>query len=795
MICLLLQKIIDTPLQKKTFHIILCLAIVTLLSSCSIRRFVPEGERFLDENKVVINNKPVEFTKSDINTYIIQKPFFKLGFTNRDPVKVYYQAQRHPNNKFLQWVNRHIGEEPEYFSYESAQQSTKQIEQYLNNRGYFNSKVSVETKVSKRRRKRHLIQAIYTVDASEPYRISKITCQVEDTVISKSLQRIEQRLPAKEGDVYNSYTLDDQRTFISNYLRNTGYYYFSKDYITYEVDSSFNNHTIEVTMKIANVKDKKTNETRPHKRYYINRINIYPDHSPFLANTPFTDSASITISNNFRNIPNTLNFYYHNKPYIRPSTFSQIIQIYQGRLYRQQQVSQTYSALSSLKIISNSSIEFDTVPSPNDTLNLLDCNITLRRSNPHSIKLQTEGTNSGGDLGISGSITYTNKNIFRGSELLLLSVKGGLEAQEVTDMFQVEQNERSVFNTRELIFTSSLNIPRFLSPIPLKTFVRDYQPKTTFSFGGSVQERFAYSRYITMGTFGYDWKANPRMQFIVTPFYLNFVKVNPIPEFQALLDQESNQRLKNQYTNHFIIAGRYSLIYNTQNIYRSNNYVYLRGNLETSGGLVSLFNGTSLLTTNGHHHELFGIRYAQYIRGDVDFRQYLRIGDKSWLVFRELIGAGIPYGNSFDMPFERSFYSGGSTGMRGWDYRKLGPGAYVPTDENVSIERIGDLQLELNAEVRFPIRNSMNGALFVDAGNIWNYHANEMLPDGEFHFNSFYQQLAVDAGLGIRFDFNIAVLRIDAALPIRYPYAIKNGKHWTANILDTHFVFNIGYPF
>ncbi len=782
-------------MQKKHINIIIGLVIATLLSSCSVRRFVPEGKHFLDENKVVIKNKPVEFTKSDVSTYIIQKPFFKTKLSSHNPVKTYYRAQRHPKNRFLQWMNRHVGEEPEYFDPELAYQSTQQIEQYLDNRGYFNSKVTVETKVSKRRRKRHLIRAIYTIEAAEPYRISKINYQIEDTVIARSLQRIEQRFPAKEGDIYNAYTLDNQRTMITDFLRNTGYYYFTKDYITYEVDSSFNNHTLEVTMKIANAKDKKTNKTHPHKRYYINNINIYPDHSPFLVNAPYTDSTTISFSNNFRNIPNTLHFYFHNKPYIRPSTFSQIIQIYQGRPYRQQLVSQTYSALSSLKIISSSSIEFDTVPSPNDTLNLLDCNIMLRRNNFHSIKLQAEGTNSGGDLGISGSITYTNKNIFHGSESLLLSVKGGLEAQEITDMFQIEQSDRSVFNTSELIFTSSLNIPRFLSPFPLKTFVRDYQPKTTFSLGGSVQVRYAYSRYISMGTFGYDWKANPRLQFIVTPFYLNFVKVNPIPEFQALLDQESNQRLKNQYTNHLIYGGRYSVIYNTQNINRTGNYIYLRGNLESSGGLVSLFNGTRLLTDSDNHHELFGIRYAQYIRADIDFRQYIRLGDKSMLVFRQLIGAGIPYGNSYDMPFERCFYSGGSTGMRAWDYRKLGPGAYVPTDENVNIERIGDLQLELNAELRFPIRKSMNGALFMDAGNIWNYHANDLLPNGEFHFNTFYNQLAIDAGFGVRFDFNIAVIRIDAALPIRYPYPNEFGKHWRTDIMDTHFVFNIGYPF
>ena len=349
--------------------------------------------------------------------------------------------------------------------------------------------------------------------------------------------------------------------------------------------------------------------------------------------------------------------------------------------------------------------------------------------------------------------------------------------QEILDLGGMEQPDGSFFNTRELIFNSSLYIPKFLSPIPLKTFARDYQPRTTFSLGGSMQIRYAYSRYINMGSFGYDWKANPRLQFIITPFYLNSVKVNPIPAFQAILDQESNQRIKDQYTNHLVFGGRYSFIYNTQSFNNSSNYIYLRMNLESSGGILSLFNKTKLFTQNQDHHELFGIRYAQYLRGDIDFRQYFNLAENTWLVFRELVGMGLPYGNSYDMPFERSFYSGGSTGMRGWSYRELGPGAYVPGYEIVNIEKIGDIQLECNAEVRFPLRGKFNGAVFVD---------------------TFYDQIAMDAGIGLRMDLGLAVIRLDAAMPIRNPYPDVTGVYWRfkeMSIWDLRWSFNIGYPF
>lgn len=783
-------------MTKKALHIILLTVMATLLASCSIKRFVPEGSAFLDKNKVEIKEKKGNIKASEIAPYLEQKSF-SARFPFRFRLWLYYVTENRTDKRFWRWMNTSIAKKPEYYDAGKMVGSIEQLKQYLNNRGYFHSNVTCETKkISKR--KKHLVKATYSVYLTEPYRISNIDYQIEDTALAKHIMRFKERFPAKVGDIYNSYYLDEQRDIITEGLRNSGYYFFTKDYITYEVDSSFNNNTLTVTMKIANAKNRKTNTTEPHKCYYINNINIYPNYTPFMANATPLDTTSLTFSIGSRNRTNTLHFYNYEKPRIRPSTFNEIIQIFQGAPYRQRRVAQTYSALSNLKIIANSSIEFDTVPSTNDTLNLLDCNIYLRRANTHSFKLQMEGTNSGGDLGVSGSIIYTNKNIFRGAEMLQISLKGGLEMQEILDLGGMEPPDGSFFNTRELIFNSSLYIPKFLSPIPLKTFARDYQPRTTFSLGGSMQIRYAYSRYINMGSFGYDWKANPRLQFIITPFYLNSVKVNPIPAFQAILDQESNQRIKDQYTNHLVFGGRYSFIYNTQSFNKSSNYIYLRMNLESSGGILSLFNNTKLFTQNQDHHELFGIRYAQYLRGDIDFRQYFNLAENTWLVFRELVGMGLPYGNSYDMPFERSFYSGGSTGMRGWSYRELGPGAYVPGYEIVNIEKIGDIQLECNAEVRFPLRGKFNGAVFVDAGNIWNYHANQLLPNGEFHFDTFYNQIAMDAGIGLRMDLGLAVIRLDAAMPIRNPYPDVTGVYWRfkeMSIWDLRWSFNIGYPF
>ena len=777
-------------MRRRSPHIILFLLTAMLLSACSVSRYVPEGKYFLQKNTVEIEGEKTAFTKSEVSSYITQSPF-KVRFPFRLPVWLYYVTEDNSGHGFKYWVNENLTKKPEYFEISEVRRSALQMEQYLENRGYFNSRVTSKVDYSHQKAK-----VTYTIHPSQPYRINKIDYDIADTTLKRTVMRLEPRFPAKVGQIYNAYDLDEQRDKITNFLRNSGYYFFTKEYITFAVDSSFNNHTVEISMKIDNVEDRNSGEKHPHKAYTINKISIYTNYRPMRASQPPTDSTTITFSSGFRGLQNTLHFYYHEKPHIRPETFSQMIMIFQGRPFRQGQVELTYSALSNLKIIANTSIEFE--PVPTDTANLLDCKILMRRANTHSISLQTEGTNSGGDLGINGSVTYTNKNIFKGAEVLTVNLKGGLEAQEVISLGNVEEEENSIFNTSELILNTSIYFPRFLSPVPLKTFSINYQPRTNFTLGGSMQKRYAYSRYITMGSFGYDWKANSKLQFIITPIYLNFVKVNPIPEFQAVLDAESNQRIKDQYTSHFVFGGRYSLIYNTQSIFNPNsNYIYIRANLESSGGLLSLFNNTSIITTQDDHHELMGIRYAQFLRGDVDFRQYYKLGDNTWFVCRQLVGCGMPYGNSYDMPFERSFYSGGSIGMRGWRYRKLGPGAYNPENDS-NIERIGDIQLECNAELRFPVYGTVNGALFVDAGNIWNYHANPLLPNGEFHFNTFYKQIAVDAGVGARLDFSIVVVRIDWAFPLRNPYPDSVGNYWILDdfsILKSHISFNLGYPF
>lgn len=752
------------------------------MGSCRINRFIPEGKSLVQSNKIVIEGEKTQISKSGLSSFITLKPY-KTTFQTKLPNWIYYKAERRPNNKAWKWINEKFGREPIYYELSGANKSAEQMMRYLDNVGYFHSKVTHTVKTRKKRTK-----ITYHVYPTQPYTVDSIKYIIEDSLIHSYIMRDSAKFSLKAGDIYNAYALNADRELMTERMKNSGYYFFNRDNIYYEVDSNFMNHSMKITMRMKD-------NALAYKKYYIRDIKVYPDFSVFRMNDKPSDSASLLVeAGTIRKRLNTWDFYYYDKPQVKPQTFSQSINIIEGLPYNLRSVTNTYKALGNFRLFRNVNIEFDTVSSPNDSLNLLDCRITMQQNDVHSITLQAEGTNSDGDLGLKGSLAYTNKNIFHGAETFQLSLKSGLEAQRLLGT-ELTENGKNVFNTREFGITASLLFPKFLSPISFLSFARDYQPTTSVSLGFNAQVRYYYSRYISTASFRYDWKSNYRTSHIFTPINLNSVKIDNINEtFQAYLDAETSQRKKDQYTSHLILGTRYAYTYNSQNFNQLGSFFYIRADLESSGNLLSLFNNTKLITENEGHHELFGIRYAQYLRGSFDIRQHLDIGHDSWLVFREFVGLGLPYGNSRDLPFERSFYGGGANGLRGWIYRTVGPGGYVPTSND--IERTGDLQLEFNAEYRFPIYNIFNGALFVDAGNVWAYHPNESMPNSEFRFNSFYNQLAMDAGLGVRIDVSFLILRFDFAYAMRNPYKDEDGSYWRfGNGDNLRMQVGIGYPF
>ena len=770
-------------MRRVFVNIILLCFMITSLVSCSIRKHIPEDKMILKNNVVEIYSQDVDFTKSDISSYIIQSSNPK--FLGIMPLTWLYYKTENKSSKLFQWINKTAGEKPVYFNNEMKENSVEQISKYLNDIGYFNSGISTKIK-----NKKGISKVYYGIYPAKPYIVDVVSYKIADSNIYNYVKEIEETLPVQKGVIYNVFKLDDERDMISEHLKNNGYFYFTKDYIFMEVDTNFNDKKANINIRIDNVLDPFTQKTVNHKQYKINDIYIYPKGT--LLNNVKADTTLYTFELNKHFGDETYYFIYNEDPRIRLKTFDNIIQIQTGSLYNFHQVTQTYKALNNLKIYNLTNIDFEPVEYNNDSINLLNCNIVLNRTKVNYYSLQLEGTNSSGDLGILGSFTYRNKNIFKGSEIFNISLRAGTQAQSVLDDF----GNTSLFNTKEFGIDASIFFPKFLSPIKLKNFAKEYQPRTTLTVGYNLQERPIYTRQIALLTFGYNWMKNKYEQHIFTPLTLNSVKVEPTPSFEAILEQETNQRIKDQYTSHLIFGLDYTYVFNNQNVRFIEDFFYFKANIQSSGNLLSAFNNTSAIKTIDNYHEIFGIRYAQYIRLAFDFRYFKYVYGENQIATRFMLGTGIPYGNSNDMPFEKSFYAGGSNGMRGWQFRELGPGTFNNPD-NLNIERIGDIQLEFNLEYRFPIHSVIKGAVFTDIGNIWTMKENETFTGGQFKFDTFYKQLAADAGIGIRLDFSFFLFRLDAATPIVNP-AYPEGDRWRISKLrfkDFILNFGIGYPF
>ncbi len=429
----------------------------------------------------------------------------------------------------------------------------------------------------------------------------------------------------------------------------------------------------------------------------------------------------------------------------------------------------------------------------------------MQTAKVNSFQVELEGTNSSGDLGIRGGIIFSNRNIFKKAEIFSLRVIGGFEAQSINTSYEGTNQVNSVFNTFETGISGNFYFPRFLFAGKLSRFNQRYNPTTNINFGFNYQVRPDYARNITNLDLSYSWNLNPQMKNILTPININYVNIFPTDSFQKEIDDQPNPRLREQYSDHLIAGLSYSFIFNNQNLKALQHFNYFRTNIETSGNL--LYAANKLLGSNTHsdsigpgvysqeYYNVGGVRYAQYIRWNFDFRHYDYFMDKNHaLVFRILLGFAVPYGNSSEVPYEKGYFAGGANDMRGWQFRTLGPGGFYGEND---YERVGDIQIEGNAEYRFTIYKVLKGAFFVDVGNIWTLQQSSTYPGAQFKWDTWYQQLAVDAGFGLRLDFSFFIFRVDMAVPLVDPaYWITGDQiripvEWHRTVYN----FGIGYPF
>ncbi|MEX1188040.1 MAG: BamA/TamA family outer membrane protein [Bacteroidia bacterium] len=789
--------------------------VASALWSCSPTRKIPENSHLLNRN-IILENK-TELSDSDLAAYVRQKPNRKIfGFwrfhlwiystVNKEKFEPLYEKRvqkrevlnekrraegKKPRNKepisLAKW-RLSVGEPPVLFDEVLMERSTDQIELFLKNNGYFNA--SVKDTMLAVKYKPKMINAGYIVSAGEPYRIRNLVYEIEDPTIETLVRSDVSKSLIERNSRYITDQFDSERDRITDFLKNKGYYSFVKSYVNYTADRTVGNHEVDLVLKISNPVKRvpgyvDSTICYPHIRYRINEIYVTGDYSIRSENEIIADTLFFD------------NIHYISEDHLsfRPKALKPSIYIKKGNLYSKQDAEQTYRRISDYKAFKFINVQYKPVNA--DSSDLLDCEIQVSPKDRHGYTLQAQGTNTAGNLGVSADVIYQNNNLLRGLELFEVRLNGALEVQQiVNDVSNENQTIQGFLPFNTIMFgpEASIKLPK----IPkVMSFLGKSSQSTKIIVSYNFQQRPDYQRSIFNTSYGYTAKPNTRITNIFNPAEINYVSVILSPSFEQLLDQSNNFILRNSFQSQLISGMRYTFIYNGQRVGQSKNFIFFQGNFESSGILL---NGSRNLYQNpgiiDDKFVVFGVPYSQYVRFDTDLRYFRFMGKTSSLAMRSIVGLGIPYNNSSVMPFVKSFFVGGANGMRAWIARSLGPGGYSP-EGDVRFDQIGDIKLEWNIEYRAKLYKLFEGAVFVDAGNIWLREKDESRPLAEFKFNRFYKEIAIDAGLGLRLNFDFFIIRLDAALPMREPSYAENDR-WSINRLQFRRVnlnLGIGYPF
>ena len=790
----------ELKIIRSSFTAIVIFMLVVLVS-CSPVRHIEEGRYLITKNIIRVEGSKTDISKDEL--YALAQPRTNKKFLGvwRIKLSLYnWGMGGKRETKFRKWLKETVGERPNLFDSTLATTSSLNMKLYLDKTGYFNSGVDFTANYYRKKR----VRVMYKIYPTEPYFIRNVRYPINEPVLAGFIQRDIGESKLRSGNNYSAFDLDDERDRIATSLQRRGYYFFDRNYIYFEVDSALNSHQLDIYVYIKDRLEEGGDSSivpdKAFRRYQIGKVFIRTDYSPSQINAPDPDTMIYTTQSRVKgSSPTSYGIIYQDELRIRPQAIVQSVFIRPGQYFSSLDIVQTRSRISEIGLFSYSNMRFREVKSA-DTVSgqgILDCHIDLGRRKVHQFTVETEGTNNAGRLGVGLNFAYQNNNIFRSSEIFRIKARFALEAQKAIG--GTEQNDATdlpLFNTVESGIDLSVDFPRFLVPVKQERFPKYFRPKTTVRLGFGLEKRPEYDRTFTNLAFGYEWKESDTKRHQFFPFEWNAIDVRNSDAFQELIDQEPNDRIRNQYTDHIIFSMRYSFIFNNQDIRKLKNFIYFRGNAELAGNLPYLYQSTFGGRQDSlGNYTILGIRYAQYVRADFDIRYYNIITRNTTMVYRILMGAGIPYGNANVLPLEKGFYSGGANGMRGWQFRTLGPGGYSNFEDQ--FDRTGDFQIEGNVEYRFPVYRFIKMALFVDIGNVWLLHENESYPGGVFRIDRFYKELAMDAGLGLRFDFNFFILRVDVAAPVRDP-EMPESKRWVMDNLqfkDVLINFGIGYPF
>lgn len=764
-------------------RLLLLLTGLLLLAACSTTKHVPQHEYLLDEVHIVTDNKEVK--PSALQMYLRQHANSK--WFNLFKVQLYvYNWSGSDSTKWINKAFRRMGDAPVIYNEYDTQRTRQEITHAVQNMGFMGAGVDVEREASKRK-----IKVTYRVTSGPAYTVRHLRRDIRDPRIAAYLQADSASTLLHPGMRFDVNVLDAERNRIVNYLQQNGYYKFNKDYISYSADTTRNTHLVDLTMRLDLARSATDTHPHEHRQYTLNQVHFVTNYDVMQSSA--LSAIEVNDSIHYHGLP----IYYKDRLYLRPKVLDSNLAFRSGQLYNEANVQRTYANFGRFGALKYTNIRFFEVEQGDSAK--LNAYLLLTPSRHQSVSLSLDGTNSAGDLGAAAAVTFNHRNIFHGSENLMLKVRGAYEA--VSGLASNAHNQ----SYTEIGAEASINFPRFMFPFLSSGFKQKIRATSQFDLQYNYQIRPEFTRIVASAGWAYRWgKLRQKAQHRIDLIDINYLYMPWIDSHfeETYLNQEQNYILQYNYDDRLIVRTGYSFTYNSAggtpqgSALQSNNYT-IRFNAETAGNLLYAISRTAgLPRNNDDEYTLLDIPFAQYFKADIDYTRNFRIDRRNSMSFHVGLGVAIPYGNATMLPFEKRYFSGGANSVRGWSVRGLGPGTFAG-DGNF-MNQSGDIKFDASLEFRSHLFWKLQGAVFVDAGNIWTARNYKDQPGGQFRFNTFYKQLAAAYGIGLRLDLDFFILRFDGGMKAIDPTSDADTRFPIFKprfSRDFAFHFAVGYPF
>ncbi len=751
------------------------LLFVLVLSSCSNTKFLKDDEKlytrtwFKWKGKKNVERLPYKAYDVVYTGYVRTNwnyvTFSRSGLT-------FYNYMK-PSRT---WGVRHyiwsvMSKPPVLLSYVKPEQRLKKMQQSLFDQGHFDSKISLELRYKGKDKKR--VQAIYTINMKESYHYRSYNYFSRGTSYDKLILEDMPNSKIKVGDEYWLLNIKNERQRVADMLRNEGYFFFNPDFFIFDMDTTVGNKKIDAILRVKS-------DIAPYKKekYSVNNLRIY-----FEVNRDSIDDIDLKYDSTNR-------VYYQEQDFFKQKYINREISILDDSIFKLDNHKNTLSYINGFGIFKQVEMVYSIDSTKENSLN---ANLFLNPIAPISTSLEVNfATKSNDFLGPSAVLSLAHANAFHGAEKLSLQLDGGIEWQKAS-----KRKEYSLgFNSFEIGVKTVLEFPRFLLPFKLKKQSKKYIPKTYTILGYKMIRRVKYYQMsLVHANFGYKWHADNGLRWKIEPLTFNYITtIGKSQEFSDYLDKYPS--VARSFDEQFILGSTYSMTIeriSKRNVFKN---FYNNITIDLAGNVINAFANK---VSNGPD-DILGVNYSQYFKITNDFRHYLHISPVKKLVTRVLVGVGVPYNKSTVLPYIKQYFAGGSNDLRAFYARTIGPGSYKKdnTNTNILLDQSGEIKLIGNIEYRFPITYKLDGAVFLDAGNVWLINEDTSRVGGKFEFNRFYKEIAVGAGVGLRINLDYVVMRLDVALPLRRPYKDFD-KYWTFSSpylwRDYILSFAIGYPF